>query len=981
MPQTGHDIHVVDRTPGPLAGRADSLPVLRAALHRAAQGTPGVVVVSGETGVGKTRLVSELVSRDKPGLFAGSCVPVAGDPLPFAPLTQALRRLVRTPAARQLVDRSPDLARLLPDAVIDEPPEGPDGLPAGGFPQLRLFQSVLALLRRLGTERPLVHVVEDVHWADRSTLDLIRFIATNLTDERVLVVVTYRADEVVQESPLRSWLAELGRMPRVSRIALERLGEADTAVLVRSLLGGPPDPVLFESIVERSAGNPLFVEHLVLHATGDGAGLPETLQDLLRSRVATLPDSTRRVVRAASVIGRAGPIDLLSAVLGMPVADVEEALRPAVQQHVVEVGQDERVGFRHPAFREVVYAELMPGERRRLHRVAAESLTAAGRSSAIALAEVANHWYQAGDLPRALDAALEAGYAAERVYAYADARASFARAVELMDVVPSAADRVDVLARAARAASVIGEDDEAARLLHEALAATTEQRRRAELLVQLCNSYFTAGRGSDGEEAVQEALRIIPADEVSLLAAQAQLALAWVASAWSRFDEGERAGRRALEISIAVQAQAEVGRSRNALGVVAAGRGALDEAREHLEAALATAREVADAVDISFAYVNLSHVLLLSEQLDELVALCRQGVQELTRLGMLRQSGSILLANAAEGLLEVGRLDEAEQILDQALALHTRGIMAVPVLMRSAQLIVARGDLQVGWERCEQARLTLESENAPLAWSRDLAQVAAEVELWAGRPAAAYELVLNALTLLENTDEDYRAGILVALGLRALGDLAEAQRDERSRQRQQAQLHELLRLAPRHPDDPLTHRSDFDDAWSLTERAELGRAEERRDPAQWEQAAAQWDQLDHPLPAAYCRWREAEARLSDGVDVAGIAALRRAHESAVRLGAHRQVGELESLARWYRIDLVAETAPAQEDPLEVYGLTEREREVLGGLAAGRTNQEIADDLFISVKTASVHVSNILRKLGVSGRQEAARVAHRHGIRA
>ena len=710
-------------------------------LRRAAEGTPGVVVVSGETGVGKTRLVSELVSREKPGLFAGSCVPVAGDPLPFAPLTQALRRLVRTPAARQLVERSPDLARLLPDAVVDEPPESP----AGGLPQLRLFQSVLALLRRLGTERPLLHVVEDVHWADRSTLDLIRFLATNLTDERVLVVVTYRADEVVEDSPLRSWLAELGRVPRVSRVGLERLGEADTAVLVRALLGGPPDPVLFESIVERSAGNPLFVEHLVLHAAGNGTGLPETLQDLLRSRVATLPDGTRRVVRAASVIGRAGPVELLARVLGMPVADVEDQLRPALEQHVVEITRDDRVGFRHPAFREVVYGELMPGERRRLHRVAAETLTAAGRSSAIALAEVANHWYQAGDLARALDAALEAGYAAERVYAFADARASFARAVELMDVVPSAADRVDVLARAARAASMLGEGDEAARLLHEAVTATSEQRRRAELLVQLCQRLLRGRpRVRRARRRSRRPLHIIPGDEVSLLAAQANLALARLASSWSRFDEAEAAGRRALEISVGHRGASRdrPHSQRDRAWSPWAGAG-WTRPSSHLEAALAIARDVGDALDISSAYVNLSHVLLLGERLEQLVALCRDGVEELTRIGMLRQTGSILMANAAEGLIEVGRLDEAERILDQALALHTRGIMAVPVLLRSAQLVLARGDLQLAWERCEQARLILESENAPLAWSRDTAQVAAEVELWAGRPAPAYELVLE----------------------------------------------------------------------------------------------------------------------------------------------------------------------------------------------------------------------------------------------
>ncbi|MGV1007249.1 MAG: helix-turn-helix transcriptional regulator [Dermatophilaceae bacterium] len=977
MAQSGPDVHTVERTPVPLAGRADTLGVLQAALRRAAAGVPAMVVVSGETGVGKTRLVSELVSRERPGLFAGSCVPVAGDPLPFAPLTQALRRLVRTPAAQRLVDRSPDLARLLPDAAAEEPPDD-----AGvGFPQLRLFQSVLALLRRLGTERPLLHVVEDVHWADRSTLDLIRFLATNLTDERVLIVVTYRADAVAVDSPLRAWLAELARLPRVTRLAVERLGVGDTAVLVRRLLGRPPDPVLLESIVERSAGNPLFVEHLVLHADADAGQLPETLHDLLRSRVATLPDGTRSVVRAASVIGREGPVELLADVLGMPVADVEEALRPAIEQHVVEVGREDRVGFRHPAFREVVYGELLPSERRRLHRVAAEVLTGLGRTSAIALAEIARHWHQAGDLPRALSSALEAGYAAERVYAFADARLNFARAVALMDQVPTDADRVDVLARAAHAASVLGDDAEAIELATQASLAATDERRRAALLVQLGWAHYSAGHGAQAEQALKRAIDLIPDDEVSLLAAQALSALAQQAAAWSRLDEAEAAGWRALEVSRQVGARAQQGRASNALGVVAGARGRPDDAVRQLRAALALAHEAGDVDDLSSAYVNLSHVLGQAGHLDELVTLAEEGVDVLTRMGLVRQAGSLLMTNAAEGLLVAGRLDEAETILGQALAQHPRGIMAVPVLMRSGQLAMVRGDLQLAWERCEQARLIVESESAPIAWLREVGEVAAEVELWAQRPAPAYELVRDLLTGMEGTDELPHAAALVALGWRALADLAEAQRDERSRRQQHELRRELLRLAPRHPEDPLGHESPRADALGVTARAELARSEERGDPDLWADVAARWEQLGRPFAAAYGLWREAEARLTEGVDAAGIATLRRAHSAATELGAARLVAEVASLSRWYRVDLVADVAPVTRDPLQVYGLTDREREVLAGLAAGRTNQEIADQLHISVKTASVHVSNILRKLEVSGRQEAARLAHRHGIRA
>jgi DNA-binding CsgD family transcriptional regulator len=294
--------------------------------------------------------------------------------------------------------------------------------------------------------------------------------------------------------------------------------------------------------------------------------------------------------------------------------------------------------------------------------------------------------------------------------------------------------------------------------------------------------------------------------------------------------------------------------------------------------------------------------------------------------------------------------------------------------MQAGRVAMVRGDLDEAWEWLEQARVIVESENAPESYRRYLVEAEAEVELWAGRPVAAYDLVVEGLDLVRGTDEAAYAGTLVALGLRALATEAEAHRDRDSRRRL-AGLRQPLDDA-RHwpaanqPEDAAVH------AWAGAEATRLDLASDR---VAWARAATAWHELNRPFPQAYARWREAEARLDSGVDAAAIDALRDAHTAALALGAARLVQECERLAGWHRIDLVAEPVEAEPNALDRYGLTPREVEVLAALSAGRTNQEIADELFISVKTASVHVSNILRKLDVGGRQEAARVAHRLGV--
>jgi DNA-binding CsgD family transcriptional regulator/tetratricopeptide (TPR) repeat protein len=997
---------MADSGPSGILGREDCLGLLDDALRRAREQHPQVLVVQGETGVGKTALVREFVATARVPSLAGACVPVAGEPLPYAALTQALRTAAGTGVVRQELSRSPELARLLPRSLADAPA---DGAPAGsGDPdhaatsRIRLFQTVLGLLGRMGAHEPVIHLVEDVHWADPATLDLLSFLATNLTTERVLVVLTFRIEAVLERPVVRTWLGELGRLETSRQITLERLDRHQTAALVRRLAADEPTPELVEATFERSAGNPLFVQQLVLAGPGDGA-LPTTLHDLLRSRVARLPEETRRVLRAGSVIGRVASVPLLARTLSQPAYVVEEQLRPAIEARVAEVREDDRIGFHHPAFREVVYAELLPGERSRLHRSAAQALeaTVAGRPEIAGLVagEVARHWHQAGDLERALDASVHAGWQSMGIYAFADALTNFLRALELLDQVVAPRDPVELRSGAAECAMLVGDTPAAVRLMEAALADVgDDDPLRATLLERLGTFHYLSGNVEASDTAFRTGLSLVPPEPDTALSARLHAGLALLSAAWSRLDAAEEHGERALRIARAVGARREEGVALNALGLAAAARGDSDLGVERLRDSLAVAKEVQDPHDVGSAYINLSHVYGLAGRLDEEVALCREGTEELVRYGQQRQPGSLLLANTSDALIKGGRFDEAAGFVTTALHLQARGIMAAPVHMLAARLDLARGDLSAAWEQSEQARLIIESETAPLGWLREVTETAVEIELWAGRPGPALDLVLDGLDAISGSDETAFAIGLVALGLRALADDAAVHRDAASHRAREARRAEMMARAGALDELGLPEQA----ALSLQAEAERHRLDGHTDPGPWTAAAQGWEALDRPFQAAYARWREAECLLAQGAGAPAIGALRRVHAAGRRLGAARLVEEAESLARWYRIDLVHETGrgaqssggesgdgPADQpvghrddplaDSLAALGLTAREREVLAGLAAGRSNREIADSLFISVKTASVHVSNILRKLDVPGRAEAARIAHRLGV--
>jgi len=690
-------------------GRTEELARLAAAADRAAAGTPTAVVVGGEAGVGKTRLVGELVASARQAgatVLVGGCVELGGEGLPFAPLIEALRGFVRDldePELAQLVPGRTrvELARLLPELGPGGPGSagaadgglwtagstrspGPVGSPTGGpgaglgSEQGRLFELLLVLLERLGSERPAVLMVEDLHWADRSTRDLLAFLVRNLRHGRLLLVMTYRSDELHRRHPLRPFLAELDRGRRAERLELARFGRDEVAAQLAGILGAPAPPELTERIHARSDGNAFFVEELAATAAAGADGeLPPSLRDTLLARIELLAEPTQQVLGTVAVGAAAVADPLLAEVAGLPDADLLVGLREAVSAHVLLVDAgDGTYGFRHALVKEAVYAELLPGERTRLHARFATAL--AGRDAVGdpgPAAELAWHWYAAHDLERALPAAVEAGRAAERAYAYAEAQRQFERALELWDRVPGATaglDKAELLARAGEAAANAGAADRAVALVRGALAEVTPGRDpllAGQLTERLGFHLRIAGRPG-AMEAYQEAIGLVPpgptVERARVLAGlgQALMLRARFAEAIATCEEAIRVARAAGSPAVETHALCSLGTAMARIEDPDDGLAALGEARR-------LAAELGLAKDEARACVNLSDLLNDLGRLEEAVAVAMEGIEVASAAGLRRTFGVFLAGNAAAALYNQGRWDETAELTTAYLELAT----------------------------------------------------------------------------------------------------------------------------------------------------------------------------------------------------------------------------------------------------------------------------------------------------------------------
>jgi DNA-binding CsgD family transcriptional regulator len=989
-------------TAGRFVGRTQELARLRELLARATDGQSLVALVGGEAGVGKTRLAEQLAAAAQEQgvrVLAGGCVPLSEEGLPLAPVTQALGGLADLDPAELAAVAGParrELGRLLPELAGSGEVAVDAGAAAAGAGQGRLFELLLGVVQRLAARAPLLWVMEDLHWADRSTRDLVAFLATALRSGRVLVVGTFRSDELDRRHPLRGLLGELARNRRTRRLELPRFTRPEVAEQLAGLLGTDPPGRLVDEVYARSGGNPFFAEELLLAGAGDAAGagaLPLSLREVLLTRVVRLGDRTQQLLRVAAAAGPGVTQPLLAAVTGMGEVELLEGLREAVDQQLLllEPGGDGYL-FRHALVAEAVYGELLPGERVRLHTALAAAVEGgleAGDAPATQAARLAYHWSAAGDQPRALSAGVEAAAAAEGVYAFAEAQLQLERVLGLWDRVPDAAeragmDRVSLRARCGEAAYAAGDLARAAELVRQALALVdaARQPQRAGLLHEQLARCLRTLADPDALGEQQQAVRLV-SPQPSAERARVLGSLAQQLVRVDRFEEARGLAEQAVAIAEQVGARAEEATARTALGSALGYLGDADAGLAELAAARRLAMQADDVIVVLRAAANHSDRLLTAGRLEQAATVALDGIGEARRLGMARSYGPILAANATEALVALGRWDQAERVSREGLETSPSGPAYIALPLARAALELGRGDLDAAEARLRTVRRLLPAPIPEAQRAGPLFAGLAELALWRGDLEQAKQLIAEAVSLVA-ANLRYAAPIYT-LGVRVEADLAELARARHPHQPapDDATATALLdRLGQAAQGSAAASVPELA-AWHVLGLAERTRQDGPSDPAAWAAAAVAWERLGQPYRVAYAGFRQAEALLAaTGDREAAAVVLGRAAALTGRLGARPLEGEVQALARRTRLDLAPQTPAAAAGvsaPAAQLGLTPREAEVLALVAAGRSNRQIAQALFISPKTASAHVSNILAKLGVAGRVEAATIAHRLGL--
>lgn len=985
-------------------GRSRELTRLTSALARAHAGEPQALLVGGEAGVGKSRLLEEFLGAAGATEFVaavGGCIEIGAEGLPFAPVSTVLRSLHRAlgeelPAAA--AGQEGELARLLPelgtpDAVRDSHDE---------HGRARLFELTARLLERLAETRTLVIVLEDLHWADRSTRELLAYLFRSLGRGRLLVLATYRSDDIHRRHPLRPFLAELDRMRTVDRIELRRFNRDEVREQVAGILAGEPVQTLVDTVFSRSDGNPFFVEELACSISqGCRSGLSDSLRDLLLVRVEMLPDAAQRVARVVAEGGSTVEYALLAAVAGLAEDELIEALRAAVGANILLPTDDgDGYRFRHSLVREAVGDDLLPGERGRIARRYAEALEADPsliRGDEFP-ARLASYWYHAHDAAKALPAVLRASVAARCRHAYAEQRHMLERALELWDSVDDEVRKgffladygeihrtwcacdphttplryLDLLCEITVAATYSGDQAAAYEIAKRALRLLEdgqEPLRAAWFWIRSSQLKRALARGDGWAEIAraQELVRGLPPSAVH--AEVLEIAAGWGMN-YNPGPDSIGTAERAIEVARLVGAEDIEMYARMTLGILMVDSGSVEDGLAELTAVHERARTFDDHgklfVNVS---ANLAAALEGVGRSAEAVKVARAGAEAAVR-GGLRDPAAFALANQAESLLALGQWDEAGRLAARGRSDTKHALYLGWAATTTAQLAVLRGDFDTAVTELDAARSRFGSDDHQPQNAIPLRHVAAAVAAGRGRFAEARAEVEAAL------DEGFAPGMhryawpLLHTAAAVEADAAGLPATEPGRAGVIARIRKAAARLPTLAPVWAAH--------ALLVEAELARAQGHVDPALWSAAQAAFAVLDRPYQLARIRLRHAEALVASGEREDRECAadlLFAAHATADRLGALPLRDAAAQLAQRARLSLRAAPA-AVAVPVEPFGLTTREREVLRRVAAGYTNRRIAEELFISPKTASVHVSNILAKLAVSSRGEAAALAHR-----
>ncbi|MBO0810437.1 MAG: AAA family ATPase [Microlunatus sp.] len=930
-----------------IVGRDSELARLRTLRDAAFAGRAATALIGGEAGVGKTSVINAFVAatvRSDPSVrvLRGECVPLGGEGLPYAPVVGLLHDLADQLGDRALVDLAgagaSELGWLVPGLSASDPVDGsrPEN-------RLRLFETISRLLTDTARRAPLIIVVEDLHWADDSSRQLIEFLVRAITDAPMLIMVSYRTDELTRRHPLRPFLAEIVRVPTVHRLEVGPLDDAAVDQLIMiNCAGVDHRPELIKRLAIAS-GIPYFVVELI-RASAAGGEVPETLRDTLMLRISRVGADCQRLLRLLAVGGNRVEHNLIAAVADEPEDRLEQILREATEASLL-VPDRSGYAFRHALMREVLQDDLLPGELTRMHRAYAMALEADPglMAESVRAVELAHHWYAARDNQAAFAASVRA--ARLQHYGFAEALRHYERALELWDVVQAPEDVAgplpDFLDDASEAARDAGDDERAIAMINEALRiAGPDADPEATALRLALKARIMLNLVQPGAlELVEQAVGLVPSDEPTVFRARLLDYLAAirmmldkpasVADARSAVEVAQAAGQPDIESN----ARITLGCALATLGIDV--EGGLAELRRAGELA------VSDWSTIRY-HINLSDTLTTLGRYAEAAQVAAEGQAYAKEVGLYGLSGAVMMSgNAAEAAIALGDWGRARSLVEEALRtnpngsqwIHQRRLQATIALWMDSDTDAVAAILE------DLQRYNQIAVNGPQYYV-GIASVRAELALARDRPEEAWDIVQAVIESLSWSELDHDP--------RFLGTAAVAY--GQSAQRPPAWGRWLADHIKDLPALPVC------DQWLPLIRAEI-----EGSPDAWQQAVQAMDRAGTPPHMiAYGWYRLAQLQAAAGRTEQSAESAGRSRELSERLG-------LRLLLPW----LEPYESPARADHQPLGGLTTREREVLALVADGLSNRQIGERLVISAKTASVHVSNILAKLAVSNRGEAA----------
>ncbi|MBP2414930.1 DNA-binding CsgD family transcriptional regulator/tetratricopeptide (TPR) repeat protein [Arthrobacter stackebrandtii] len=937
-----------------MIGRDAEMAALMDSFAEARLSKPQAVVIGGEAGLGKTRLLREFLSAasQEALVVTGQCVDLGSLATPYAPLTGVLRSLVAQLGLDAVVDFAGPgrdaLALLLPEVGAE-----PDGSPTAN----RVLEAVSTVLERASASRPAVVVIEDLHWADDATLAVLRFVLRAFNGGQFLLVMSYRSDEINRGHPLREFLAEAERGRFAKIIRLGRLDKDQVRLQVEAITGKDAGYELLENVYSRSEGIPFFVEELLgLDDCDASAELPDTLTELLLARYERMSDEVQYFLRVLAAGGVCVPHAQALAAYDRDVQEFEESARTAQRANLLGLDGGSYT-FRHALVREAIHADLLPGERTRFHTRYAQALEAAG-SGGLDSVEIAYHWHAANAQEKTFRASIAAVAEAERGYAYSTAARMGERALELWDSVAGAESvagmhRYALMARTASAHNQAGNGERSLAMIR--LAAAQPDAVGAGLARLLADQArylgFNAQPGS--ADLLLRALSLVPRGSDDQLRATLLNHLAARCMLEARLEDAIQVSSEALELSTADGDRQQQSIAANLRGSSRAMAGDVEGWRQDLS----VARELAEGnSDAMLRYrINYSDALNQLGLYDDSISIAEEGIRQARALGVERTTGAIMSSNAVEPLFSRGDWDKANEILERNLKLSPPSSFRAYLLRSKIWSTLWSGDTETAgllfrqWQPLlrELARVEMQSRTplammaAELAWRNgELAEAWQEASFVFSadfRRLPGYDLPLLAVA----------ARILAAL--RSAGAAPDAEDETRLR-------------AVMDADAPWPTQA----AWAALFEAELGGGDGAgSDPAPWRHAAEKCQLLPANL-RCYISMRLGQAEFISGNRKGAVAALQESIRDAERLGA----GMVPALAREFAIrsGLNLDGQSARPNTNE---LTAREAQVLELVAEGLSNKDIGSRLFISPKTASVHVSAIMRKLNAGSRTEAA----------